>query len=557
MIVNNIDQLVNDVLSATEFGSLTKLVNGLITQDLLNNLINTIFGLLGGDSVAPILKTVKGLDFYIKTSADQANEESKKLVIDLTPYGFKTALEDTRINIDKAGMRAFYNLIKDVDTEATWTPDLVAKVSSINWGMTNGDIHMFAKVLAGILTPLNGILEMLLMGEGRFLSVLGLIPIEGGAGYDYAIIPLIEALGFKAEEVMTAAEYKAAVAKDYTQVLGYLLTKIADLVTKILGSGTPIKTLITILPNLAYFLSNDGLLLTVKNLLAPVYPLLETVLGYMDINFAQYLNLETLLSNISFEIKLDKLGKFDVTLPALNLYELAATGSSSTKEVNTSRSNPANSKNAPFANSFDKAMKSDAYAAYAEADDDNDGITNKLDVDAYKSTQTVAVADAGDTLVYLLSWALGIISTEANRKALVDWICEFFELKSGARSTVEWAVNELYNKSIAFNSTDILVSALLAGLGMGVTLEATLMGNVAQIQQIFKDLFGAIGNSSQCTYGAIANALEELTGVWNDTIGSEDDYEDAIKDAEESLNWFQKIIKKIKEFFQRIFSIFK
>ena len=51
--------------------------------------------------------------------------------------------------------------------------------------------------------------------------------------------------------------------------------------------------------------------------------------------------------------------------------------------------------------------------------------------------------------------------------------------------------------------------------------------------------------------------MEQMTGIWNVTVGPEEDYEDAKGEAEETLNWFQKIIKKIKEFFQRIFSIFK
>ena len=59
------------------------------------------------------------------------------------------------------------------------------------------------------------------------------------------------------------------------------------------------------------------------------------------------------------------------------------------------------------------------------------------------------------------------------------------------------------------------------------------------------------------TYASIAKIMEDLTHVWDDTIGSDEDHEDAVEDAEESLNWFQRLIQKIKEFFQKIFSIFK
>ena len=55
----------------------------------------------------------------------------------------------------------------------------------------------------------------------------------------------------------------------------------------------------------------------------------------------------------------------------------------------------------------------------------------------------------------------------------------------------------------------------------------------------------------------IAKVMENLTHVWDDTIGSEEDRVETEEEVEETLNWFQRIIKKIKEFFARIFGIFK
>ena len=51
--------------------------------------------------------------------------------------------------------------------------------------------------------------------------------------------------------------------------------------------------------------------------------------------------------------------------------------------------------------------------------------------------------------------------------------------------------------------------------------------------------------------------MENLTHVWEDTIGSDQDHEDTKEEVKETLNWFQRLIQKIKEFFQRIFGIFK
>ena len=146
---------------------------------------------------------------------------------------------------------------------------------------------------------------------------------------------------------------------------------------------------------------------------------------------------------------------------------------------------------------------------------------------------------------------------DGNREALVQFIVDFFDLQSGAETTVRYAVNELFNQAEAYGTSDMLVSALFAALGLGITFEATLMGDVARVQQIYKDLFGAIGDGSGNAYGSLAKVMEELTGVWEDTVGTPEEKEEAEEEAEETLNWFQKLIKKIKEFFAKIFSIFK
>jgi hypothetical protein len=288
----------------------------------------------------------------------------------------------------------------------------------------------------------------------------------------------------------------------------------------------------------------------VKNLIAPLYGVLDVVLPLIGIDLNKYLKLEEFLDSLSFGIELGAFGKFDLNVPRLNFHELASQGASKIVEVSTARSTPDKTANTPWANSFNEKMTADQYAAYVSDKD----LTN---ASLFKNTQTTVVADTGDTLVYILTWALNMFAAEENQQSIINWICDFFELKSGARTTVEWAVKELFIKAKLFNSTDIIVSALLYALGMGVVLNDSIMGNVAVIQQIFKQLFEVIGKNSTVSYGEIARVMEELTHVWEETIGPEEDYEDAKGEAEETLNWFQKLIKKIKEFFQRLFSIFK
>ena len=540
IIADNIDGLIADILKTAGLGSLKDLVLSLLTPALVTNLVTTITNLLAGDSVAGILETIKGLQFTVKNDKD---DEGTPLVLDLTIEGFQQALARLDLNGKHSYMKSFYNAIagktswKDVD------------LSKVDWGFKAGDAHGFVRALAGVLTPLNELLGLLLNGEGKYLNVLGLVDIAGGNGYDYGLIPLIEALGFTASETKTALQYAEAVAADETQTLGYILDMVAKLVDKLLGSNKPVKTLLTILPNLAYYFMNDGLLLTVKNILAPVYNVLNLVLPILGVDLESFLKIEELVHNIDLGIViLDN--KYNFHIPVIDWRGLVEKGGDSTKEVATSRTNPGNKTVGPWANSFKQKMSADDYSDYINGKD-------LTDARLYKNTQTNIVADAGDTLVVVLTWVFDMFGTPDNREALVQWLVDFFDLQSGAEQTVRYAINELFNKAQLYNSSDIIVSALLYALGMAVVIDSTLMGNVAQIQTIFKQLFDALGSNQECTYAAIARVMEDLTHVWEDTVGSEDDYKDAVEEQEETLNWFQRLIKKIKEFFQRIFGIFK
>ena len=293
-----------------------------------------------------------------------------------------------------------------------------------------------------------------------------------------------------------------------------------------------------------------------KNLLAPVYHILNLLLPVLGISLEDYLNLEKLLHNIDLGIVIGGV-KYDFHIPEINWVEFAERGGKSAKEVATSRSNPGTgstrggtgTKAGPWANSFNQRMTADQYAGYVkDRDINNAGL--------YKTTQTVIEADKAATLTYLLTYLLEMFSEKNNREALVKWIVDFFELQSGAEQTVRYAINELFNQAEIYNAPDMVVSIAFYLLGMGVVIDASLMGNVGQIQNILNQLYGAVGTGG-CAYSSIAKIMQDLTGVWDDTVGDDQDHEDAVEDVEESLNWFQRLIKKIKEFFQKIFSIFK
>ncbi|MBQ6601035.1 MAG: hypothetical protein IIX36_05270, partial [Clostridia bacterium] len=561
IIAKNIDKLINNILSAAGFGSLKGLIGTLLTNDLASNLVGMITGLLGGGSVGGILSTISGLttgeDAILVV--DNGAGVVKPLGLDLSVQGY--AAEYNAKNEDETFKysnrnKAFGEELDRVANEGgTWAD---VNVAGINWGV-NGSVTSFANALASILNPLNCVLELLLVGEGKSLALLPaknddgtykiddegnvecVVRIKGGNGYDYAIIPLLEAFGLKAGEVKAVGAYNNAYNNDPAQLMGYILERVGYFADKLLNK--PVDGLLSILPNLAYFIANEGVGLVVRNLVAPIY----SILGLLGLDLMEMLNLNKLLGGINLGDLLGEIlgAKFNLTLPEIDWMKLAQEGAADISEIATSRSQAANS----FVN--EQRIKNDAeLKAYIGSYPV--GYENV----PHKTSQTFITADKGDVLTLVFTWLFELFENEKNQNALVDWIAEVLNLQAGAKETVRYAINQLFLKAQIYNAPDIIVGALFSALGVAVVIDAALMGGVAEVQKIFKDLFGAAG-SGGCAYASIAKVMQDLTGVWDDTVGSDQDHEDAVEDAEESLNWFQKLIQKIKDFFAKIFSIFK
>ena len=145
-----------------------------------------------------------------------------------------------------------------------------------------------------------------------------------------------------------------------------------------------------------------------------------------------------------------------------------------------------------------------------------------------------------------------------NREALVQWLTDVFELQSGMQQTVRYGINQMFDACSNNQVPDIIVSALFQGLGIGITIDKAIEGNVVEIQKILETIFGALSSNNHCFYAGLADVMEKLTGeAWNKTVGTHEDYHDAVDSGQESLNWFQRLLAKIKAFFQKIFSIFR
>ena len=564
IIAANIDQLINDILDAAGFGdNLKALLMGieltgkannkefkhkLVSNGTVNMLLDLIVGLLAGESIGPILEAIAGLEIAVVKDGKKTGETVK---LDLTVQGFYK--EINRLAATRGYLKGAAEMLANKTSWAqvgSFQDGIKKDGKGVNWNITNGNLTQFVQALAGVLTPLNPVLKLLLMGEGTGLRLLDLITIGGGNGYDYGIIPLLEAFGLTAADVLTQEEYEELlvdhyengefVAADETQVIGYVLNRIAVWADKLLSK--PVDELLTILPNVAYFLSNEGLYLTVRNVAAPVFGLLNAISGIIPglDNILKDLDLGKIINGIDVGNLLGPVlgAKLGFRIPVIDFYKLAQVGSGK-KEVATSRSLAAGS----FKNPTNPHPYIENYpAGYEEYEK--------------KATQTFILSDKGDTLTYVFSWLFRIFGDAQNREALVQWLVAVFDLKAGSEQTVRYAIDQLFKTGAAYGVPDIIVTALFHALGLAVVVDQVFQKDFASIQTIFKQLFKDIANGSTNVYGSIARIMEQMTGIWNVTVGSEEDYEDAKDSAEESLNWFQRIIKKIKEFFAKIFGIF-
>ena len=325
----------------------------------------------------------------------------------------------------------------------------------------------------------------------------------------------------------------------------------------------PVDRLMGIIPNFAYIVSNEGFYLAVRNLLAPVFTVLDTVLSLFGTDLTDTLNLSKLLH--SFEIGIEVLGKkYGFHIPEIDWTKLAHEGAEGTEQWATSRSKAANS----FVDNqaVRKRQMSDYIAKYPGEvtrlqEDETASVTyaNR----AHKTTQTHVIADKGDTLTAVLTWALKMFSEPGNREALANWLSDVFDLVEGggARQAVGYGVNEMFNACDANHMAEIIISSLFSLLGLGIIIDASVNGNVNTVKAILQRIFHALAEGPDtCIYSGIADAMESITGVWKETVGTDEQYHETthevqqtVENTQKSLNWFQRLIQAIKNFFARLF----
>ncbi|MBR2078622.1 MAG: hypothetical protein IJ962_00285 [Clostridia bacterium] len=242
----NIDELVDVIMEMAESdldlgAEITKLINSLFTNKTLTDLAKAVAGISG---VLP----EKALDII-----------EKELSIDLTLFNQYADLADGH-----------------------------------NWGFEDGDRDGFIEAILSMLSPLKPLYGVIFFEENLTLfkdvNNKDLVTFYGNDGYDAAIVPLLEALGCDLLE----GTYNGANAEAGVRAI---IKSITDKLDKI--AADPINELLNTLPGLLYYAASDALTTGVRNILHPVYVILDTIRPLYNIDLNAMLDLSALEMDIN------------------------------------------------------------------------------------------------------------------------------------------------------------------------------------------------------------------------------------------------------------------
>ncbi len=262
--VNNIIYLLGIEINGKNVDDLTDLINGLLNGSLYNS--ENVIAIR--DALAGVLAGIKDLE------VNGANVG--KYIVEV----LKTA--------------------EIADVEA---------VANVEVPEFTENREMFVQYLCDVLEPLYPVLRWVLSDEDIAFfvekdgdSIKDAVKLEGGEGYAYGIIPLLEVLECK--DILAPEAYYAAVEADGDVVITSILNPLLNRVDEILAVD-PAQVILDMLPNLIYFINSNGLDTVVKNTLHAVYGLLSAIKPIAEIDLYELIGID--LAEIDFNWLLEKL----------------------------------------------------------------------------------------------------------------------------------------------------------------------------------------------------------------------------------------------------------
>ena len=290
-----------------------------VDQDFMKNIPPMLDGLIG--SLADLNKliadaafkdsTINGMITGIGKALDGVKiNDSTNLTALLSQTGIDYSTKTVaKLLTDESYGKSYANAAAVIGSASSWSK---VNTSALKWGVKDKD--SFFNALAAVMRPFYGVLDVLL--NDASLGIFNIVHIPGSNGYSSVVVPLLEAFG--CYNIKTQYQYREDISKAYDNILLDIVNSLWDKVEDILNA--PLQTLMSMLPNLALFIANDGLLQLIENLFTPVSALLDALKPIVNVN--------TVLTQVFKAFKVDlngllaKVGlKLDLNI---DLYDLTA-----------------------------------------------------------------------------------------------------------------------------------------------------------------------------------------------------------------------------------------
>ena len=315
-LYNNLGAIVDAILALAKIdldkdtpevetlaGFISALIGDLLSDKTLTSLAALLAKLDLNTLLAP--KADEETESEVETVAEgeEATEEKTAPAIDVN------ALVKEFLGIDLAAVAAQY---ADIATALEADKEYV-----YDFGVDAADdkATKFVDELVEMLAPLSSVLDFILEGENLVITIEGKkVELVGYDSYNNAIIPLLEALGC---DVKALGEDDDALKV----VLETLVAKINAI------TSDPVNGIIDLLPGVFYFIASKGLSVSVRNILQPVYVILDTIRPIYDLDLNETINgllpedfgIMLNIDDIGLDFVFDLLKKF---LPDLDLSAL-------------------------------------------------------------------------------------------------------------------------------------------------------------------------------------------------------------------------------------------
>lgn len=263
-IIDNVDEIITAVLAMV---NKDKAEDEKVSFDLGAMLGDLISGLFTNKTVTALAKVLGGLDLNALLAGD-AEESAEEPAVDVNALVAKFA------GIDLSTYAQYADLAED---------------DVLDFGFEDGDKDGFVNALVALLAPLQSVIDFILADKD--LALLGGdVVLKGYNGYDSAIVPILEALGATPAALQEGENVLAV-------VINALVAKVESL--------DSVDAILNLIPGVLYFIKSNGLTTAVRNLLQPVFVILETIDPIYALNLGELIG--GLTKDLGFTINLDDL----------------------------------------------------------------------------------------------------------------------------------------------------------------------------------------------------------------------------------------------------------